>query len=131
GLDVLKPRTAVIVQQQIASDIAGVAFSLNPLTNDYDEAAIDANWGLGESVVSGRASPDNFIVDKVSRNVIDHTLGGKQFSIWLGPDGGTVERQNYRSGERTLTDQRLGELTGILCRIETVYGQPTDVEWAY
>ena len=51
GFDVLSPRIAVVVQQQIDSEVAGVGFSLNPLTNDYDEAVIEANWGLGESVV--------------------------------------------------------------------------------
>ena len=67
GFDVLSPRIAVVVQQQIDSEVAGVGFSLNPLTNDYDEAVIDANWGLGESVVAGVVSPDHFILDKVSR----------------------------------------------------------------
>ena len=64
GFDLLSPRLAVIVQEQIASEVAGVAFSLNPLTNDYDEAVIDSNWGLGESVVAGLAEPDHFVVDK-------------------------------------------------------------------
>ncbi len=71
GFDVLSPRIAVVVQQQIDSEVAGVGFSLNPLTNDYDEAVIDANWGLGESVVAGLATPDHFIVDKVGRHVVD------------------------------------------------------------
>ena len=61
----------MVVQQQIDSEVAGVGFSLNPLTNDYDEAVFDANWGLGESVVAGLVSPDHFIVDKVSRQVVD------------------------------------------------------------
>ena len=65
----LSPRIAVVVQQQIDGEVAGVGFSLNPLANDYDEAVIDANWGLGESVVAGLVSPDHFIVDKVSRQV--------------------------------------------------------------
>ena len=84
GFDVLSPRIAVVVQQQIDSEVAGVGFSLNPLTNDYNEVVIDANWGLGESVVAGLATPDNFIVDKVNRLVIDKKLEVKQVSIWLG-----------------------------------------------
>ena len=75
GFDVLSPRIAVVVQQQIDSEIAGVGFSLNPITNDYDEAVIDANWGLGESVVAGLASPDHFIIDKVGGQVVDKKLG--------------------------------------------------------
>ncbi len=131
GFDVLSPRIAVVVQQQIDSAVAGVGFSLNPLTNDYDEAVIDANWGLGESVVAGLVSPDHFIVDKVGRQVVDKKLGAKQVSIWLGPDGGTIERKGYRSAELTLSDAQLGELTDVICRIEELYEKPTDIEWAY
>jgi pyruvate,water dikinase len=131
GFDVLSPRIAVVVQQQIDSEVAGVGFSLNPLTNDYDEAVIDANWGLGESVVAGLVSPDHFIVDKVGRQVVDKKLGAKEVSIWLGPDGGTVERKGHRSAEFTLSDAQLGELTDVMCRIEDLYEKPTDIEWAY
>ncbi len=131
GFDVLSPRIAVVVQRQIDSEVAGVAFSLNPLTNDYDEAVIDANWGLGESVVAGLASPDHFIIDKVSRQIVDKKLGAKQVSIWLGPDGGTIERKGHRSADLTLSDDQLGELTDVLCRIEELYEKPMDIEWAY
>ena len=131
GFDVLSPRIAVVVQQQIDSEVAGVGFSLNPLTNDYDEAVIEANWGLGESVVDGLVSPDHFVVDKVSRQLVDKKLGAKQVSIWLGPDGGTIERKGHRSSELTLSDAQLGELTEVMCRIETLFDKPTDIEWAY
>jgi phosphoenolpyruvate synthase/pyruvate phosphate dikinase len=57
GLPVDKPRIGVIVQKQIAAETAGVAFSLNPVNNCYDEAVINANFGIGESVVSGMVSP--------------------------------------------------------------------------
>lgn len=131
GFDVLSPRIAVVIQQQIDSEAAGVGFSLNPLTNDYDEAVIDANWGLGESVAAGLASPDHFVVDKVSRRVIERKPGAKQVAVWLSPDGGTVRRQGRRSAGLTLSDAQLGELTGALCRIEEFFGKPVDVEWAY
>ena len=131
GFDVLSPRFAAVVQQQIDSEVAGVGFSLNPLTNDYDEAVVDANWGLGESVVAGLVSPDHFIVDKVGRQVVDRKLGAKQVSIWLRPDGGTIKREGHRSAELTLSDAQLGELTDMMCRIEQLYGKPIDIEWAY
>ena len=131
GFDVLSPSIAVVVQQQIASEVAGVGFSLNPLTNDYDEAVIDANWGLGESVVAGLASPDHFVVDKVSNRLVQEKLGAKQVSIWLGRDGDTLEREGYRSTDLTLGEARLGEVVEALCRIEELYGHPIDIEWAY
>jgi pyruvate,water dikinase len=131
GFDVLSPRFAVVVQQQIASEVAGVGFSLNPVTNDYDEAVLDANWGLGESVVAGLASPDHFVVDKVSGRLVQKRLGAKQVSIWLGRDGGTVERGGTRSADLTLSEAQLGELVDVLGRIEELYGRPMDIEWAY
>lgn len=131
GFDVWTPRIAVVVQRQVDSEIAGVGFSLNPVTNDYDEAVIDANWGLGTSVVDGRVSPDHFVVDKVERRVLEATPGAKQVSVWLEAGGGTVERKNDRSAGRTLTDAQLREVTGILCRIEELYDTPIDIEWAY
>jgi len=131
GFDVLSQRIAVVVQQQIDSEVAGVGFSLNPLTNDYDEAVIDPNWGLGESVVAGLVSPEHFIVDKVSHQVVDRKLRAKQVSIWLRPDGGTTEREGHRSEELTLSDAQLGELTDMMCRIEQLYGKPIDIASAY
>jgi phosphoenolpyruvate synthase/pyruvate phosphate dikinase len=131
GFDVMSPRIAVVVQQQIDSEVAGVGFSLNPLTNDYDEAVINANWGLGESVVAGIVSPDYYIVNKFSRQIIEKKLGTKQVSIWLGPDGGTIERKGHRSAEFTLSDSQLGELTEMFCRIEALYDKPMDIEWTY
>ncbi len=131
GIDLWSPSIAVIMQRQIDSDIAGVGFSLNPVTNDYDEAVIEANWGLGTSVVEGLVSPDHFVVDKVDRKVMEESRGTKNVSVWLDADGGTVERKGYRSADRTLTDDQLGELTDVICRIEELYQAPIDIEWAY
>jgi pyruvate,water dikinase len=131
GFGLGPPRMAVVVQRQIASDAAGVAFSLNPLTNDYDEAVIDANWGLGESVVSGRSSPDHFVVDKVTRDIVEEKIGAKQMSIWLDPGGGTLERSHYRSEEPAVTREQITQIVDVVCRIEALFGAPTDIEWAF
>lgn len=131
GLDPRSPRIAVVVQEQLASEVAGVGFSLNPLTNDYDEAVIDASWGLGESVVAGRTTPDHFVVDKVSGRPVETRLGAKQVSTWLGSDGGTVERTGYRAEDRTLRESELAELVDVLDRIEKIFERPVDIEWAY
>lgn len=131
GFDPFSPRIAVIVQQQIASDVAGVAFSLNPSNNDYDEAVIDSNWGQGESVVAGLASPDHYVVDKIARRPVEKTLGAKQVALWLGADGGTEERVGHRTSDYTLADTQLAELTDTLCSIEALYERPMDIEWAY
>jgi pyruvate,water dikinase len=121
----------VVLQKQVASDISGVGLSLNPVTNNFDEAVFNANWGLGETVVSGVITPDTFIVDKVSGIVRDSTVGGKAFSIWLNFHGGTDKKENFRSNEKTLSDVQLIELTQLVKKVESIYGKPMDIEWAF
>jgi phosphoenolpyruvate synthase/pyruvate phosphate dikinase len=131
GFSVDSPRIAVIVQQQISSDRAGVGFSLNPLNNDYDEAVIDANWGLGESVVAGMVSPDHFVVDKVAKTIVEKQLSGKEIAVYLTPQGGIEERPTPNSAEFCLTDAQVLEITDVLNCIETLYQHPIDIEWAF
>src|SRR5262249_60416978 len=97
--DATDPKIAVVVQKQIASDISGVGFSLNPVTNNYDDAVFNANWGLGETVVAGLVTPDTFTVDKVREEVKEAVIGSKELSIWADP------KRRYR-GEETVPEQR-------------------------
>ena len=131
GFDVSRPRIAVVVQRQIASEIAGVGFSINPISNCFDEAVLNANWGLGESVVAGTASPDLYVIDKVRRSVGQRETGGKETSIWLTPSGGTEERADPRHAELTLSDEQALAVGEQLTRIEELYEKPMDIEWAY
>lgn len=112
----LSPSIAVVLQHQVASETSGVAFSLNPLTNDFDEALINASWGLGEALVSGDVTPDAIVVNKVSGEVIDNRLGTK---------GGE------RPDEACLDADQLASLTSLVSRVEAYYGHPVDVEWAF
>lgn len=131
GIDLACLSMAVIVQLQIDSDVAGVGFSINPLTNDFDESAIDANWGLGESVVSGMTAPDHFVIDKASGASIERRLGAKQVSVTLAASTGTTSGPQLRCAEYCLSDAQLRELNGVICQLEKLYGHPVDMEWAY
>ena len=131
GFKVNSALIAVVVQAQIASEIAGVGFSVEPISNDYDRAVFNANWGLGETVVSGLASPDQYVVDKASGEVLETAIGAKETSIWLLPGGGTEERVDDRHGQRTLSDEQLALMTRQINRIEDLYGRPMDIEWAW
>ena len=71
-------KIAVIIMKQIKCDSAGVAFSLNIKNNDYDEAIINSNFGLGETVVGGTVIPDCFIVNKLTKKIIEKRLGKKR-----------------------------------------------------
>ena len=133
GLAVDEPRIAVIVQQQIAAETAGVAFSLNPINNCYDEAVINANFGLGESVVSGMVSPDSFVVDKISRIILEKKVGKKETSVWLDSDrdGGTFEGPSPSRSQLCLSDENVLALTDMLIAVENDFEKPIDIEWAF
>lgn len=131
GFDFRNPKIAVVVQTQIASDVAGVGFSLNPISNSYDEAVINSNWGLGETVVAGIATPDAFIVDKNNLDIIQKQLGAKETSIKLLPDGGTEEYVDSAQIYLSLTDEQVKELTKLIVQVEKSYDRPMDIEWAF
>jgi phosphoenolpyruvate synthase/pyruvate phosphate dikinase len=130
GFSISQPRIAVIIQQQVDADAAGVAFSLNPLNNCYDEAVINANHGLGESVVSGDVDPDVFVVDKLSQEIIETRIGGKQTVVTLNPAGGTTKSSRAHHQEVSLTPAQVLKLAGVLAQVETYYQKPVDIEWA-
>lgn len=131
GFTSLQPRIAVVVQKQIASEVSGVGFSINPINNCYDEAIFTANWGLGETVVSGLVNPDCVTVDKHTQEILSRTLGEKETALWLLPGGGTEERRDERHDSFCLEDAQIAELTTQLNRIEAYYKAPMDIEWAY
>ncbi|MBN1579762.1 MAG: hypothetical protein JXA89_03605, partial [Anaerolineae bacterium] len=129
GFDLGTPRIAVIVQQQIASETSGVAFSMNPINNAYDEAVINANLGLGESVVSGLVTPDTFVVDKLSRTILERKVGAKEHTVWL--DGHNHRQHTLDRSRLCLSDDQVLALTDMLVEVEAVYQKPVDIEWAF
>ena len=130
GFQVEEPRIAVVVQEQVASEVAGVAFSLNPLNNSCDEAVITANCGLGESVVSGLASPDTWIINRLSGQIIEQKIGKKETSVWLAPDGGTFAEPARDRDRYSLSPDQALEIARLVSTIEDAYQKPVDIEWA-
>ena len=131
GFNIEKPEIAVIVQEQIPSEIAGVGFSINPVTNNFDEAVFTANFGLGETVVQGIVTPDTYIVNKLLLQIIHKQLGAKETSIWLLGNGGTKERKNKTNNEFSLSDSQVLELTKLISKVALFYNKPVDIEWAF
>ena len=125
-----RPRIAVIIQQQIASDVSGVAFSLNPLNNCYDEAVINANFGLGETVVDGSVTPDTYVVEKTRREIIEKRIAAKSHAMWLESGGGTREAVNEHPKSPVLSDEQIFAVAELATRSEAHYGRPMDIEWA-
>ena len=130
GFDPLDPKIAVIIQKQIASEASGVAFSLNPVNNSYDQCVINANFGLGETVVDGTVTPDEAIVDEVTKTILKKTLGKKDIAVYLEVNGGTKSESPASPSEFCISEDQIVEISNLTTRIETVYGKPMDIEWA-
>jgi pyruvate,water dikinase len=131
GYDPFDPKIAVIIQKQITSQVSGVAFSLNPVTNSYDEVVINANFGLGDTVVDGMVTPDEFAVDKVTNTILKKEAGSKEVSRYVKNEGGTEAKIPANPADFSLSDEQILEITAIICRIESVYNKPVDIEWTY
>ncbi|NUR86200.1 MAG: phosphoenolpyruvate synthase, partial [Nonomuraea sp.] len=129
GIDHEAVRLAVVVQEMVDSQVAGVMFTANPVTGRRHEAVIDASPGLGEAVVSGAVNPDRFVVDAATGTILERTPGDKKVAIRALPGGGT-ERVEIDTTEPALTDERVRELTALGVKVEEHYGAPQDTEWA-
>lgn len=126
------PEMSVIVQELIDADSAGVIFSKNPVTGNEDEIIINASFGLGEAVVSGLVIPDLFILSKREAAVLTRELGEKECKIVLDRNGTrTVETPPHEKSNYSLQNEQLHELMGMAIAIESFFGHPVDLEFAY
>ena len=124
---------AVGVQKMVNAWTAGVMFTLNPANGDRSSIVIDANWGFGESVVSGLCTPDNFKVNKVTLEIVKRTISAKECYFTTNFETQTVERHECppeRACNQCLMDEEVIHLAEIGKRIEKHYGKPMDIEWA-
>jgi phosphoenolpyruvate synthase/pyruvate phosphate dikinase len=131
GIDPSSVRLAVVIQQMVEADAAGVMFTANPTNGRRDEAVISAAWGLGEAVVSGAVNTDNLVVRKPDGPVLSRATADKAVMTSYTSTG-TAERP-VPAGRRTqpvLDDRAAIELASIGATIEAHYGAPQDVEWA-
>ena len=110
GLHKQKISVAVVVQKMVESEISGIIFSVHPVTQNRDQIVIEAGFGLGEAIVSGKITPDTYVVEKNSWNILD---------------------KNINKGEiQKLSDEEIIELAKLATKIEKHFGFPVDIEWA-
>lgn len=124
---------SVAVQYMVDARVAGVMFTLNPVSGDRSSIAIDASYGLGVSVVGGEVTPDSFLVSKVTHEIVRRQIGAKATEVVADPAAATTVTRNVPEelrGQPSLNDDEIGRLAQIGRRIETHYGHPQDVEWA-
>ncbi|MEO5913416.1 MAG: PEP/pyruvate-binding domain-containing protein [Luteolibacter sp.] len=132
GFDHEKAVMAVVVQQMIFSESAGVGFSINPINGRLGEMVINSNFGLGESVVSGEGEVDQWTIDKSTRAVRSASIGRKTLKVMSGTSGThEVHLGDAESAQASLSDGQLKDLADLLARVEEDYGFPQDIEWAF
>ena len=128
GFSHLKVGIAVPIQLMVESEVSGVMFTVNPLTNNSNEISIEAAFGLGQPIVSGEITPDAYIVAKdsmriKSKNIVHQTT--------MLSEKGNVEVSNVYANSQKLEDGFIEKLAELGKKIELHYGTPQDIEWSY
>jgi pyruvate,water dikinase len=139
GFDHTKVYLSAVVQKMVNSEKSGVMFTANPVNNNRDEIMINASWGLGEAVVSGSVTPDEYIVDKKTWTIKEKFIAKKEVMVVRNPETGKgtiyVKVADFLGPEwvekQCLTDEQVIEVAKIGQKIEEHYGWPQDIEWAY
>ncbi|MDY6990939.1 MAG: phosphoenolpyruvate synthase, partial [Thermodesulfobacteriota bacterium] len=123
---------SVAVQEMVFSDVSGVMFTLEPVSGDRDKLVINAAWGLGESVVSGQVTPDEFVLEKKTFSIVDKQVFKKDRQIVSDKKGSTkwVQVSTKQQKQPALTDEAIVRLAEYGVQIENHYGSPQDIEWA-
>jgi pyruvate,water dikinase len=123
---------AVGVMQLVDARSAGVTFTLNPITGNRRQAVVEANWGFGESVVSGTVTPDHFLVKRPEGLILEERIGSKEAWSVFDPEQGRVVEQPTpaeQAARACLSHEEVRELVRLAAEIEEREGGPQDVEW--
>ncbi len=131
GLEEEELALGVVVQKMVDSEVSGVAFSVNPLNHNSDEIMIEATFGLGELLVQGMVTPDNYVVSKRDKRVVSSKIVAKT-NMLVYQDGETKEMpvSDDIQEKPCLSEEQLYELSATICQIEDYYKSPQDIEWA-
>lgn len=122
---------AVVVQAMLASQVSGVAFSVHPVTENAEQLVIEAAFGLGEAVVSGAITPDNYVVAKGSLTILEKTVSRQTKALHHQSGGDAWRRLSAKEGRAAkLSDAKIKELAQLVLAIEHHFGFPCDIEWA-
>ncbi len=123
-------RMGVVIQVMVPARTAGVAFTVHPLSGDYEQVYVSAALGLGEGTVSGQVAADEVVIARTSGAVLSYEAGGQSEQIVAGEDGGT-EAVSVDGSGRALSDEEAGRVARLALSVEEgLGGDPQDVEWA-
>ncbi len=122
---------AVVVQKMIESEISGVIFSVNPVSEDKDEIMIEAGHGLGEMLVQGLITPDNFIVDKKTLDIKSRDIQVQEtMLVFQEGQNKEIAVPSEKQAKSALSDNQVMELAKLAIIVENHYQKPQDIEWA-
>jgi pyruvate,water dikinase len=122
---------AVVIQKMINSEVSGVCFTVHPVTKNKDQMIIEACWGLGESLVQGIVTPDSYVIEKSSLDLIDVNVNFQEKQIIRSGQGiTTVDVLKNKKENQKLSEKQIKELAKICIQIEKHYQTPQDIEWA-
>ncbi len=129
GFDRRKVHMAVVVQQMVFPEAAGVLFTADPVTSNRRIVSVEATFGLGEALVSGLVNADVYTVR--DGEIVTKTIGSKRLAIYASRGGGTRQQaiEPQRQVEPALTDEQVVRLAQLGRRIEAHFGRPQDIEW--
>jgi pyruvate,water dikinase len=115
--------------------VAGVLFTANPITGERDEMVIESNWGLGESVVSGKSMNDFFLLGKVPLNLKNKKISKKTVMVCFDEETGSGRKECAVAPDRmdvpTISDGQVYELGETALKVEALFDYPQDIEWAF
>lgn len=131
-LNEMRVSVAVVVQKMVNSDVAGVVFTVHPVTKDKNQMVIEAGWGLGEYIVGGKITPDNYMLDKKDEVILDMNIASQEIKLVRKVGGGTKEESVPEKDQekQKLANASIVKLAKMSKKIEEHYGSPQDIEWA-
>lgn len=126
GYSHLKVGIAVPVQLMIQSEVSGIMFTVNPITNNREEVSVEAAFGLGQPIVSGEVTPDQYIVRKSTEKIVYRFISKQTWQFTKA--GNTPVSKAYQQVQK-LDNEKIVELAKLGMHIEEHYGRPQDIEW--
>lgn len=131
GFDHFKVGLAAVVERMVQSDKSGIAFSIDPVTNDKSKIVIEAIYGLGEYIVQGKVTPDHYEVDKNSMVILKKEIKQQNVKYVKAYDTNKEVKLSHRVGsQQKLTEQEIITVALNVKDIERHYYFPQDTEWA-
>ena len=123
---------AVAVQKMIQSEVAGICFTVHPITKDKNQMIIEAGYGLGEAIVGGMITPDAYVIEKDSLTILDININEQKKMIkWVKNKNQNITVPKAKQAKQKLRNPEIIKLAKIAKRIEKHYKSPQDIEWAF